>query len=523
MEKIINILLIEDNPDDVKFTEIQLNTIFGRSHTLQVSDYFSKGLQLLESSIFDIIILDLTLPDANGLDGLKKLLEHHSKCPILILTGFADESLGIEAVQLGAQDYLIKGKASTHSIKRAINYGIERSRLTNQLAENIKKVEAGKARQEFFAALSHEIRTPLNGIIGFTNVLLKEELTLNQKKYLESIKQSGDILQVLINDILDFLKIESDKINIEIIELKLAELINSVLGSFEIRLKEKELVLNKSYDEQIPFILSGDPVRISQILFNLIGNSIKFTPNGGQINVSIGLQLYDEEKANIEIIVSDTGIGVPPEKLESIFEPFVQSSSDTTRNYGGTGLGLSIVKRLVNMMDGTISVKSKLKEGTTFTIILPLKKTTATEISKKVESTISADEPKRIGKLKVLLAEDSKLNQLLVKIILDGFGFETDIADNGKIVIQLLAENNYDIILMDLQMPEMDGYQTTQYIRSEMKSTKSTIPIIALTANISEIDMDKCKTIGMDDYISKPFNEVDLLNKISGLVKKFKK
>ena len=532
MEETYKILLVEDNPADCKWIDIQLQKAFGDALIFETCGYLSKALELLEKNTYSIVILDLTIPDSTGLEGLKKILELDYNCPIIILTGLDDESLGVEAVQLGAQDYLIKGKTSSNGLKRSITYSMERSKLSKQLVENIKKVEESEVRQEFFATLSHEIRTPLNGIIGFTNLLLKDELTPTQREQLEAVKHSGDILLVLINDILDFFKIETDNIKIESTELKLDELVNSTLGSFQLMFQEKELKINKHYDDRIPEILLGDPVRINQILLNLLSNSLKFTSYGGQITINVNILEQDEseantvsgdhDKVNIEFIVSDTGIGIPTEKLDVIFDPYVQSSSDTTRKYGGTGLGLSIVKRLVNMMNGTISVKSQLAVGTTFTFVLPLQKTTATFISKKAEIKINDNKLKQLGKLKVLLVEDIQLNQLLAKIILNGFGFETDVADNGKIAIELAEKNNYDIILMDLMMPEMDGYDATQYIRTKMEPPKSNTPIIALTADVTQRDVDRCSEVGMNDYISKPYNENDLLNKIVRLVNKFK-
>jgi PAS domain S-box-containing protein len=386
-----------------------------------------------------------------------------------------------------------------------------------ELAENLSNV-----KDQFLASMSHEIRTPLNGIIGFTKILLRNGINETQKPQLEAIKTSSDILLVLINDILDLAKIEAGKMTIESTELKLSDLVNSILGSFELRFQEKEIRINKSYDNRIPKILIGDPVRINQILLNLLSNSVKFTKNGGQIGIDVNLLDQDEENIRIELIVSDSGIGIPNDKLDVIFEPFTQSSSDTARKYGGTGLGLSIVKRLVDLMDGTVSVKSKLNEGTVFTITLPLKKTSATEISNEIETRIHADELKRLGKLKILLVEDIPINQFLAQTILHDFGFESDAAENGRIAIELLEKNHYDIILMDLMMPEMNGFEATQYIRKKMNGYKSTIPIIALTADVSKTDVERCREVGMNEYVSKPINETDLLNKIASLVKNTK-
>ncbi|MGZ4116736.1 MAG: ATP-binding protein, partial [Bacteroidia bacterium] len=378
------------------------------------------------------------------------------------------------------------------------------------------------AKDQFLASMSHEIRTPLNGIIGFTKLLLQDKVTEKQRAQLEAIKSSSDILLVLINDILDLSKIEAGKIHIEETELKLTELINTVIASFELRVEEKQLKVTHKYDNRIPKILMGDPVRIEQILLNLFNNALKFTGEDGQITIQANLLNEDEGKVTIEFIVSDTGIGIAAEKLETIFEPFVQADDDTTRKYGGTGLGLSIVKRLVELMGGTISVKSELNKGSSFIFTLPFKKTTATEVSKETKVLLRTNELKEIGHLNILLAEDSEINTFLVQTILQNFGFDVDAAENGKAAIDFLEKKQYDLILMDLMMPEMNGFEATKYIRAKMKDPKSKIPIIALTADVNKQVVVKCTEAGMNDYISKPFNENELLNKIARLVKMVK-
>ncbi|HET6245900.1 MAG TPA: ATP-binding protein [Bacteroidia bacterium] len=398
----------------------------------------------------------------------------------------------------------------------------EQKKVEELTKEKKLSEELSIAKDQFFSSMSHEIRTPLNSIIGFTKLLLKNGITETQRKQLQAVKSSGDILLVLINDILDLSKIDAGKIHFEETELELAELVNTVTTSFEIRFGEKHLRVVNNYDHNIPKIVLGDPVRIEQILLNLLNNAFKFTPERGQISINATLQKEDNETASIEFSISDTGIGIPPEKLGTIFEPFLQANNDTSRKYGGTGLGLSIVKRLVKLMGGTISVKSKLNEGSTFSFILPLKKTTATEVSQETSVLLRTSELHEIGHLKILLAEDEPLNQFLIETIMHHFDFEVDVAENGKIVIELLEKNDYDIILMDLMMPEMDGYKATKNIRSKMKPPKSLIPIIALTADVNNQVVAKCKEAGMNDYSSKPFNEIELLNKMSRLVKKNK-
>jgi signal transduction histidine kinase len=514
MQKGIQILLVEDNPSDIEWVQLQLSIIFGNEMLLDTCDYLNKALAMMDEKQYDVILLDLSLPDTRGLEGLKKILAHSSQSPVIILTGLQDESMGLKAVQIGAQDYLLKGMVSSHGLKRSINYSIERNSLSRELIENIKKVEASEIRQQLFAMLSHEIRTPLNGIIGFTQLLLKDGLTDKQREQMEAIKQSGDVLLVLINDILDFLKIDAGKVNIERTEFKLRDLVFSALKSLEVRMQEKRLSVRNQIDDEIPNVLMGDPVRIYQILLNLLSNAVKFTGDDGEIEIKVDLKSQDKENATIEFIISDTGIGVPSEKLKNIFEPFIQSSEDTTRKYGGTGLGLSIVKQLVTRMDGEITVSSELNKGTVFTVRLSLIKSPNKEIAPLLKKEINSKELEALGKQKILLADDVRLNQLLAKTILDGYGFETDIADTGKMTIELLKENDYDIVLMDLMMPDMDGFEATRYIRTEMEAPKSTIPIIALTADITREDAEKCREAGMDDFVSKPFQEVDLINKI---------
>jgi PAS domain S-box-containing protein len=375
------------------------------------------------------------------------------------------------------------------------------------IAEN-----AVKAKQQFLSNMSHEIRTPMNAIIGFTKVLLKTELSSKQSEYLSAIKLSGDALIVLINDILDLAKVDAGKMLFEQTPFKISLSISSMLHLFDTKIQEKNLVLVKEYDKQIPEVLLGDPVRLHQIILNLVSNAVKFTSHGS-ITLSVRLIKQDESKVTIEFAVSDTGIGIPDQKIDKIFENFQQASSGTSRIYGGTGLGLAIVKQLVEQQGGVVGVKSEIGKGSTFSFTLSFYKTKATaEI--EVETIILDNEIKNIN---VLVVEDIALNQLLMKTLLDDYGFEREIAANGKIAIEKLQAKTYDIILMDLQMPEMNGFEATEYIRNTLHSK---IPIIALTADVTTVDLEKCKAVGMNDYIAKPVDEKILYNKILGLVKK---
>ena len=381
-------------------------------------------------------------------------------------------------------------------------------------AENatITAEDAVRAKQQFLSNMSHEIRTPMNAIIGFTKVVLKTELSAKQKEYLTAIKMSGDALIVLINDILDLAKVDAGKMVFEKTPFKMKDSIASMLHLFETKIQERNLKLIKEYDNKIPDVLVGDPIRLHQIILNLVSNAVKFT-NNGNITVSIHLLHEDDKKIIIEFAVTDTGIGIPKAKIDTIFENFQQATSGTSRLYGGTGLGLAIVKQLVEQQEGKIQVKSTIDVGTTFSFTLPFQKTNA---NAKLENEI-LELNSEIKDIKVLVVEDIALNQLLMKTLLDDFGFHRDIAENGQIAIEKLKAKKYDIILMDLQMPVMNGFEATEYIRNTMNSK---IPIIALTADVTTVDLAKCKAVGMNDYIAKPIDERVLYSKIVGILKK---
>jgi PAS domain S-box-containing protein len=409
--------------------------------------------------------------------------------------------------QKKAEKELIEAKALAEiATKRAEDAQIKAEGATRVAVDSVK------AKQQFLSNMSHEIRTPMNAIIGFTKVVLKTDLSSKQREYLQAIKISGDALIVLINDILDLAKVDSGKMTFEKVPFKLDVSLSAMIHLFDIKCQEKNIFLIKEYDQNIPEVLLGDPVRLHQIILNLVSNAVKFTSEG-KVVVSVKLVEENNDNVIIQFAVSDTGIGILDSKLSTIFENFQQASSGTSRLYGGTGLGLAIVKQLVEGQNGTIKVQSVFNEGSVFSFQLSFQKTNL-DADLLVEIEEVTDEVQNIN---VLVVEDIALNQLLMRTLLDDFGFGCDIASNGQIAIDKMSKSHYDIILMDLQMPVMNGFEATKYIRNTLKSS---IPIIALTADVTTADLSKCNAVGMNDYIAKPVNERLLYSKIVKILDK---
>ena len=365
-------------------------------------------------------------------------------------------------------------------------------------------------KEQFMANMSHEIRTPMNAILGFTDLMQKTELDKKQSEYTNAIKTSGSNLLNIINDILDFSKIEAGKLVIEKIPFHLSGLVDSLRIMFAEKAKQKNIGFEVALDPQIPEMIFGDPTRLTQILVNLINNAIKFTETGS-VKLSCELKSVEHDMAQLVFRIKDTGIGISADKLETIFERFNQGNKETTRKYGGTGLGLSIVKDLVELQNGEIRVKSKPGSGSEFIV------TISYPISYESDSTVVAGitsefAPLSDHKLLVLLAEDNELNQKLAKTYLQGFGLLVEVAENGELAIEKLREKKFDLVLMDIQMPKLDGYHTAQKMRQELKLKT---PVIAMTAHIMSGEKEKCISFGMNDYISKPFKEADLYEIVS--------
>ncbi|MCW3123435.1 MAG: domain S-box protein [Flavipsychrobacter sp.] len=395
--------------------------------------------------------------------------------------------------------------------------------------------DAHKAKETFLANMSHEIRTPMTGILGIANLLSKTGLDEQQRKFTKLISESANNLLTIVNDVLDIEKIAAGKLDLESIPFKLEEKVFTTLQSFQFKAEDKNinLLLNSTLADDL--VVVGDPFRLSQILNNLLSNALKFTREG-EIVINLDYKKNEGKKVTIEIQVQDTGIGIKSDRLSQIFNPFVQASSDTTRKYGGTGLGLTICKNLVEMQGGRITVASKVNEGTTFTFFIPYEKGDASMLPDDGNTNLNF---KDLESIRILVAEDVELNQFLVRHILEAWGCEVTIVGNGKEALEKVQKQYFDLILMDIQMPEMDGITATKLIRSLNmpakpvvdKSSltkkirtlnakdKSSIPIIALTANALKGDGNRYLSIGMDGYITKPYTEEKLFTVINEIIK----
>ncbi|MDB5278677.1 MAG: hybrid sensor histidine kinase/response regulator [Ferruginibacter sp.] len=378
----------------------------------------------------------------------------------------------------------------------------------------IEAEEARKTQEQFLANMSHEIRTPMNGVIGMTQLLSATNLNEDQKEFVENIQQSTGNLMAIINDILDLTKIVAGKITLVQKDYLFADLITNCIKMNQYRADEKGILLHCTIDENIPPVLSGDPYRLNQILLNLVSNAIKFT-HKGEVNVIINLQEQSDESVALEFIVSDTGIGIAADKIDSIFERFMQVSGDSTRKYGGTGLGLTITKQLIQLLGGSITVRSHQHEGSTFSFYLTLLKGKQQSGDNPARGETSEPNLRNaLAGIHILLVEDNLVNQKVAVKLLESQGATVEVANHGKEAIELLKDIRADIILMDIQMPEMDGYEATKIIRYQMPEEVSKLPIIAMTASALISDQKKCLFAGMNDYIAKPYQAIDLYKKI---------
>jgi signal transduction histidine kinase/HPt (histidine-containing phosphotransfer) domain-containing protein len=475
----------------------------------------------------DLILLDILMPGIDGYETCKQIKADESlkDIPVIFISALSAPVDKVKAFDVGGVDYINKpfnkdeflARVTTHLSLRIMQQSLEEKnkelRMAKIEAEESRKVaeSANKAKSTFLANMSHEIRTPMNTIIGMTDLTLLKYSDEELRENLLAVKDSAKHLLDIINDILDISKIEAGRIELEIVDFDIIELIQSIIRTFTLYIQQNNIYLNFEKNEATPGIVKGDPVRLRQILVNLIGNSIKFTQEGG-VTVRVTGNEETNRKIKYNIAVIDTGIGIPADKIHTIFESFSQADKSTTRKYGGSGLGLAITKELVELMGGRIQVQSQPEVGTTFDLSLSFDQGNQKSIEddqSKHKQTVVQDLnqfPSQSSKKRILIVDDNPENIKVATKFLTEFGYFTFDSINAKEALETISFMDFDIILMDIEMPDMDGIETTKLIRDGKYGTNANIPIIALTAHALSSYQQKCIDAGMNDYITKPIN-----------------
>jgi hypothetical protein len=472
----------------------------------------------------DAILLDLTLPDSSGLATVRAIHAAVPDVPIVVLTGSDEHRLSLDALEAGAQDFLVKGQFDQDMLGRALRYALVRSKLEQSLRQHQQHLEemvqertaalsiakeaaeaANRAKSTFLANMSHELRTPMNAIMGMTDIVLRRITDPKHIEYLTKVKTASTHLLHVINDILDISKIEAERLTLEEVDFKLGEVLENLTSMISHKVAEKRLQLQVDLAPEIAGIhLRGDPLRLGQILLNLTGNAVKFTAQG---SITLRARISEESDTDVQLRfeVEDTGIGIADEEQTRLFSAFEQADGSMTRKYGGTGLGLVISQRLARLMGGDVGVSSQPGVGSTFWLTVQVLKAAAgavpsapTFVQGEAEATLQA----KYAGTRILLAEDEPINREVSLMLLEDVGLTVDLAADGTEAVDLAKHNRYALILMDMQMPKLNGVEATRIIRA-LPGYAAT-PILAMTANAFEEDRQVCIAAGMNDHLGKP-------------------
>lgn len=507
----IQLLLLEDDPADARLVELMLRRLPGEPFAVATVNRLSVALDRVAGGAIDVVLADLSLPDSAGLSTLTALTEASPNMPVVVLTGNDDDTLALEALKHGAQDYLVKGKGDAAMLARVIRYAIERKAGERALKEARDRAEAAAhTKSVFLAMVGHEIRTPLNGILGMARLLLESQLDARQRTFADTVVSSGELLLGLVNDILDFSRLEAEGLSLESVPFGVIDTVEDMRLMLAPRAADKGLTLGLRLGSGVPSFVIGDPLRLRQVLLNLVGNAIKFTDEG-HVMVSVEA-LGDGDKVRLRFVVTDTGIGIPEAARADLFTEFWQGDNSISRRFGGAGLGLAICKRLARLMGGALDFDSVPGRGTTFWFEVPFIPTD--EIPDTDHSVPATAKPCRI-----LLVDDNAVNREVALGLLERHGHTVVSAEGGYQGIAAWEdEGPFDLVLLDMHMPDLDGIETGRALRA-MGGDGVTVPVYLLTANPLQLDSRVWREAGIDGCLGKPFRVeevVRLLGKAGG-------